>query len=103
MSAAAASSVYLIKGDDAALVAQEVRGLLDKVVGDGDHALIVEEIGGGAGDELSVGHHRGGMPLSWLSVVFMVSLSLAKLVCQPRICRSGTSSPRTRTGRISRS
>jgi DNA polymerase III subunit delta len=55
MSAAAASSVYLVKGDDAALVAQEVRGLLDKVVGDGDHALTVEEIGGGAGDELSVG------------------------------------------------
>ncbi len=55
MSAAAASSVYLVKGDDAALVAQEVRGLLDKVVGDGDHTLIVEEIGGGAGDELSVG------------------------------------------------
>jgi DNA polymerase-3 subunit delta len=55
VSAAAASSVYLVKGDDAALVAQAVRGLLDEVVGDGDHALIVEEIGGGPGDELSVG------------------------------------------------
>lgn len=55
MSAAAASSVYLVKGDDAALVAQEVRGLLDQVVGDGDHALIVEEIGGGSGDEVNVG------------------------------------------------
>ncbi len=55
MSAAATSSVYLVKGDDAALVAQAVRGLLDEVVGDGDHALIVEEIGGGPGDELSVG------------------------------------------------
>ncbi len=55
MSAAAASSVYLVKGDDAALVAQEVRGLLDQVVGDGDHALVVEEIGGGAGDEINVG------------------------------------------------
>ena len=51
----AASPVYLVKGDDAALVAQAVRGLLDDVVGDGDHALIVEEIGGGAGDELNVG------------------------------------------------
>jgi DNA polymerase-3 subunit delta len=49
------SSVYLVKGDDAALVAQEVRGLLDELVGDGDHALVVEEIGGGAGDELIVG------------------------------------------------
>jgi DNA polymerase III subunit delta len=48
-------SVYLVKGDDAALVAQAVRGLLDDVVGDGDHALIVEEIGGGAGDEVNVG------------------------------------------------
>ena len=47
--------MYLVKGDDAALVAQEVRVLLDDVVGDGDHALIVEEIGGGPGDELSVG------------------------------------------------
>ena len=55
MSAAAASSVYLVRGDDAALVAQEVRGLIDQVVGDGDHALVVEEIGGGAGDEINVG------------------------------------------------
>ncbi len=47
--------MYLVKGDDAALVAQEVRVLLDDVVGDGDHALIVEEVGGGPGDELSVG------------------------------------------------
>jgi DNA polymerase III subunit delta len=51
----AAPSVYLVRGDDAALVAQAVRGLLDEVVGEGDHALIVEEIGGGAGDELNVG------------------------------------------------
>jgi len=55
MSTARAQSVYLVKGDDAALVAQAVRTLLDDVVGDGDHALIVEEIGGGAGDELNVG------------------------------------------------
>jgi DNA polymerase-3 subunit delta len=52
---AAAASVYLVRGDDAALVAQAVRGLLDEVVGDGDHALIVEEIGGGAGDDVNVG------------------------------------------------
>jgi DNA polymerase-3 subunit delta len=55
MSPTRSQSVYLVKGDDAALVAQAVRALLDDVVGDGDHALIVEEIGGGAGDELSVG------------------------------------------------
>ena len=55
MSAVRSQPVYLVKGDDAALVAQEVRVLLDDVVGDGDHALIVEEVGGGPGDELSVG------------------------------------------------
>jgi DNA polymerase-3 subunit delta len=54
VSARAASS-YLVKGDDASLVAQEVRTLLLDVVGDRDHALVVEEIGGGPGDELSVG------------------------------------------------
>jgi DNA polymerase-3 subunit delta len=48
-------SSYLVKGDDASLVAQEVRTLLDDVVGDRDHALVVEEIGGAAGDELDVG------------------------------------------------
>jgi DNA polymerase-3 subunit delta len=54
VSAARSQPVYLVKGDDAALVAQAVRGLIDDVVGDGDHALIVEEIGG-VGDELNVG------------------------------------------------
>jgi DNA polymerase-3 subunit delta len=49
------ASSYLVKGDDASVVAQEVRTLLAEVVGDLDHALVVEEIGGGPGDELSVG------------------------------------------------
>jgi len=51
----AAASTYLVKGDDASVVAQEVRALLNEVVGDHDHALVVEEIGGGPGEELSVG------------------------------------------------
>ena len=55
MSAQAVVSTYLVKGDDASLVAQEVRSLLAEVVGDQDHALVVEEIGGGSGEELSVG------------------------------------------------
>ncbi len=38
-------SSYLVKGDDASLVAQEVRTLLDHVVGERDHALVVEELG----------------------------------------------------------
>jgi len=51
----AVASTYLVKGDDASVVAQEVRALLADVVGDLDHALVVEEIGGGPGEELSVG------------------------------------------------
>ena len=49
------ASSYLVKGDDASLVAQEVRTLLAEVVGDRDHALVVEEIGGGSGDDIHVG------------------------------------------------
>jgi DNA polymerase-3 subunit delta len=49
------ASAYLVKGDDASLVAQEVRTLLAEVVGDRDHALVVEEIGGGPGDDINVG------------------------------------------------
>ncbi len=50
-----AARVYLVKGDDVSLVAQEVRTLLVELVGERDHALVVEEIGGGPGDEISVG------------------------------------------------
>ncbi len=49
------ASSYLVKGDDASLVAQEVRTLLADLVGDRDHGLMVEEIGGGPGDDISVG------------------------------------------------
>ena len=48
-------AVYLVRGDDPSLVAQEVRGLLAEVVGDRDHSLAVEEIGGGPGDDINVG------------------------------------------------
>jgi len=51
----ARASAYLVRGDDASLVAQEVRALLASVVGDRDHALVVEEIGGSPADELNVG------------------------------------------------
>jgi hypothetical protein len=50
------SASYLVKGDDASLVAQEVRALLAEVVGDRDHSLVVEEIGGGPGRR----HQRRG-------------------------------------------
>jgi DNA polymerase-3 subunit delta len=49
------ANTYLVKGDDASLVAQEVRRLLIEVVGERDHALVVEEVGGGPGDDIDVG------------------------------------------------
>ncbi|MGA2933190.1 MAG: DNA polymerase III subunit delta [Acidimicrobiales bacterium] len=55
MTTKAVASTYLVRGDEASVVAQEVRALLAEVVGDLDHALVVEEIGGGPGEELSVG------------------------------------------------
>jgi DNA polymerase-3 subunit delta len=54
MSRRAASS-YLVRGDDASVVAQEVRSLLADIVGDRDHSLVVEEIGRGAGEDIDVG------------------------------------------------
>jgi DNA polymerase-3 subunit delta len=48
------ASSYLVKGDDASLVAQEVRALLNEVVGERDHSLVVEEIGA-PGDDINVG------------------------------------------------
>jgi DNA polymerase-3 subunit delta len=55
MSARAEVATYLVKGDDPSVVAQEVRALVNRVVGERDHALVVEEIAGGPGEELSVG------------------------------------------------
>jgi DNA polymerase-3 subunit delta len=49
------ASSYLVRGDDASLVAQEVRALLADVVGDRDRSLVVEEMGGGPGDDINVG------------------------------------------------
>ena len=55
MSGFAAVPAYLVRGDDPSLVAQEVRALLADLVGDRDHTLVVEEIGGAPGDDLLVG------------------------------------------------
>lgn len=38
------ASVHLIKGDDAVLVADEIRRIVDELVGDGDRALMVDDI-----------------------------------------------------------
>ena len=43
-----------MRGDDPALVAQQVRTLVSELVAERDHALVVEELGGG-GEELNVG------------------------------------------------
>jgi DNA polymerase III subunit delta len=48
------ASTYLVRGDDPALVSQEVHALISELVGDRDHALVVEEVGGG-GEDLNVG------------------------------------------------
>jgi len=48
------TSVYLVRGSDPSLIAQEARSLLDELVGGRDPALVVEEHGG-AGDDLDVG------------------------------------------------
>ncbi len=55
MSARPLAGSYLVKGDDASLVAQEVRSLLAELVGDRDQSLVVEEAGGPAGDDINVG------------------------------------------------
>jgi DNA polymerase-3 subunit delta len=47
--------VYLVRGDDASLVAQGTRRLVARLVGDRDPALVVEEFGGPSADDLDVG------------------------------------------------
>ena len=46
--AARAAPVYLVKGDDVSLVAQEVRTLLAELVGERDHALVFPNDDGGS-------------------------------------------------------
>ena len=53
--AAAEAPAYLVRGDDASLVAQSARELIEQLVGDRDPSLVVEEHGGPSADELDVG------------------------------------------------
>src|ERR1700688_727058 len=46
---------YLVRGDDASLVGQQVHDLLGGLVGEHDAAMVVEELGGSGSDELDVG------------------------------------------------
>ncbi|MGP8059909.1 MAG: DNA polymerase III subunit delta [Acidimicrobiales bacterium] len=50
-----AAPAYLVKGDDAALVAQAARALLEQLVAGRDPALVVEEHGGSSVEELDAG------------------------------------------------
>jgi DNA polymerase-3 subunit delta len=49
------TAVWLIRGDDAALVAQAARTVIHEAVGDSDPGLVVEELGGPGVDYLDVG------------------------------------------------
>jgi DNA polymerase-3 subunit delta len=48
-------AVYLVKGDDPSLVAQEAHRLVASLVDGGDPTLMVEEFGGPSADDLDVG------------------------------------------------
>jgi DNA polymerase III subunit delta len=47
--------VYLVKGDDPSVVAQEAHALVERLVAGGDPGLMVEEFGGPSGDEMDIG------------------------------------------------
>lgn len=53
--ATAGSGLYLVKGDDASLVDQEVHRLVGRLVGEDDPSLVVEEFGGPSAEGLDVG------------------------------------------------
>jgi DNA polymerase-3 subunit delta len=53
--AAEARAVYLVKGDDPSLVAQEAHRLVETLVDGGDPTLMVEEFGGPSADDLDIG------------------------------------------------
>lgn len=48
-------SAYLVRGDDASLVAQEAHALVTRLVGDADPGLVVEEHGAPGADGIDVG------------------------------------------------
>jgi DNA polymerase-3 subunit delta len=49
------ASTYLVRGDDPSLVAQAAHDLVTDLLGARDHALALEEVGGGPGEEVDVG------------------------------------------------
>lgn len=50
-----AEAVYLVRGDDASLIAQQARRLVERLVSGGDATLMVEEFGGPSADGLDLG------------------------------------------------
>lgn len=55
MTASDIRPVYLVKGDDASLVAQQLHALVESLVDGGDPSLMVEEFGGLSSDDLDIG------------------------------------------------
>ena len=55
MTASAPPAAYLVRGDDATLVAQAVHDIVAELAGDHDPAMVVEEHGGAGADDLDVG------------------------------------------------
>jgi len=51
----AAAPAYLVRGEDASLVAQAAHALVGRLLGERDPALVVEEHGGPSADDLDVG------------------------------------------------
>jgi len=50
-----AEAAYLVTGDDPSIVANEVHAIVNRLVGDRDPSLVVEEVGGAGSDALDVG------------------------------------------------
>lgn len=51
----AEADVYLVRGDDPSLVAQSAREVVERLVGERDPGLVVEEHGGPLADDLQIG------------------------------------------------
>jgi DNA polymerase III subunit delta len=52
--------VYLVRGDDASLIAQAAHALIERLVGDDNPSLVVEEHGGSSSEDLDVGRVLDG-------------------------------------------
>ena len=82
----AGKPVYLITGDDPSLVANEVRDLLEELLGDRDPSLVVEEVGGSGNEELDL----GAVIDSFTTPPFLVDLRIVVLRDAGRLDTAGS-------------